>query len=124
MSKIFKIAEARKVENPGISVTRWLVDKEVGASNLSAVVYDYLPNFEQKRIHYHEKRESAYIILAGEAKIHLNGVIHTLGPETCVFVKPGDIHAVVGAGKDGLKLLEIWSPTDKDIVYVGEEKKL
>ncbi len=121
MSKVFKIGEARKVENPGVNVTRWLVDKEVGAANLSAVVYDYVPNFEQKRLHYHERRESAYVILAGEAKIRLNGKVLTLGPESCVFVKPGDVHAVVGAGKDGLRLLEIWSPMDRDIVYTDEK---
>ena len=80
MSKIFKVKEARKSTNPGASEMYWLVDKNLGAEKLMAVLYEYQPNFSTKRVHYHERRESAYIVLEGEARVHLNGEEHILRP--------------------------------------------
>lgn len=120
MSKIFNLSEARKVETPGVSKTYWLVDKEVGATKMSAVMYEYEPNVRLTRVHYHVNRESAYLILEGEARIHLNGKDHVLGPNNVVYLAPGDIHGIVGTGSEGLRIIEVWSPVDRDIVYPEE----
>jgi mannose-6-phosphate isomerase-like protein (cupin superfamily) len=122
MSKIFKVKEARKSTNPGVSDMYWLADKELGATKLMAVEYEYVPNFSTKRVHYHERRESAYIILEGEAKIHLNGEEHILHPGDVAYLSPKDIHGVIGSGSKGLKMIEIWSPQEQDIVYLEDGK--
>jgi quercetin dioxygenase-like cupin family protein len=122
MSKIFKVKEARKSTNPGVSDMYWLADKELGATNFTAVEYEYKPNFSTKRVHYHERRESAYIVLEGEAKVHLNGDEHTLHPGDVAYLSPKDIHGVIGSGSKGLKMIEIWSPQEQDIVYLEDGK--
>ncbi|MCX6648375.1 MAG: cupin domain-containing protein [Candidatus Bathyarchaeota archaeon] len=122
MSKIFKVKEARKFTNPGVSDMYWLADKELGASKMMAVLYEYQPNFSTKRVHYHERRESAYIVLDGEAKIHLNGEEHLLHSGDAAYLSPKDIHGVVGSGPRGLKMIEIWAPQDQDIVYLEDGK--
>ncbi len=123
MSKIFKVADAKTVDTPGVNAMRWLLDGEVGATRMMAALYDYEPNLRMEKLHYHVARESAYMILEGEARIHLNGEVHTLNPETVVYISPGDIHGVVGTGAEGLRLLEVWSPAERDIVYLDNEAK-
>jgi hypothetical protein len=41
MSKIFKVKEARKSTNPGVSDMYWLVDKDLGATKMMTVLYEY-----------------------------------------------------------------------------------
>ena len=120
MSKIFKVKEARKSTNPGVSEMYWLVDKDLGAEKLMAVLYEYQPNFSTKRVHYHERRESAYIVLEGEAHVHLNGEEHVLCPGDVAYLSPKDIHGVVGSGSKGLKMIEIWAPQEKDVIYLED----
>jgi len=122
MSKIFKVKEARKSTNPGASEMYWLVDKNLGAEKLMAVLYEYQPNFSTKRVHYHERRESAYIVLEGEARVHLNGEEHILRPGDVAYLSPKDIHGVVGSGSNGLKMIEIWAPQEKDVIYLEDGK--
>ena len=122
MSKIFKVKEARKLTNPGVSEMYWLVDKEVGATKMMAVLYEYQPNFSTKRVHYHEKRESAYIVLEGEALVHLKGEEHMLHPGDAAYLSPLDIHGVVGSDPNGLKMMEIWAPQEKDVIYREDGK--
>lgn len=122
MSRIFNVNEARKSMNPGVSDMYWLVDKDLGASKFMTVLYEYQPNFSTKRVHYHEKRESAYIVLEGEARIHLNGEDHILHPGDAAYLSPMDIHGVVGSGPKGLKMIEIWAPQEKDVIYLEDGK--
>jgi quercetin dioxygenase-like cupin family protein len=122
MSKIFKAKEARKSTNPGVSEMYWLVDKDLGAEKMMTVLYEYQPNFSTKRVHYHERRESAYIVLEGEARVHLNGEEHILRPGDVAYLSPKDIHGVVGSGSKGLKMIEIWAPQEKDVIYLEDGK--
>ena len=96
---------------------RWLASKHEGATNFRAVHYEYEPNWSTKTTHLHKARESVYIILEGLAKVHLNGEEHELGAGNVVYLSPGDIHGIVGSGPNGLKMIEVWSPVDPDIVY-------
>lgn len=120
MSKIFKIDEARKVETPGERTMHWLVDWELGATNMNVVIYDFEPGYESRRVHYHERRESAYIALKGSGTVHLNGEQHPMEPETVVYLSPGDVHGVVAAGEDGFSMIEVWSPLERDTIYIED----
>lgn len=110
MSKIFKVKDAKKATNPGVSDMYWLVDKDVGAARMMAVLYEYQPSFSTRRVHYHERRESEYIVLEGEARVHLNGEKHLLHEGDTAYLSLKDVHGVVGSGPKGLKMIEIWAP--------------
>ena len=122
MSKIFKVKDAKKVTTPGVSDMYWLVNGDLGATKFMVVEYEYAPNFSTQRVHYHERRESAYIVIRGEARINLNGEEHTLRPGDVAYLSPKDIHGVVGSGPEGLKMIEIWAPQEKDVVYLEDGK--
>ncbi len=122
MSRIFNVSEAKKTSRPGVSDTYVLVNKDLGASKLVALEYEYHPDFSTKRVHYHERRESAYIVLEGEARIHLNGEEHLLHAGDIAYLSPKDIHGVVGSGPEGFKMIEIWAPPEEDIVYLEDGK--
>ena len=118
MSKIFKLDEAEKVENPGERTMYWLVNQTLGASRMRVVVYDFEPNLSFDKVHYHDDRESVYFIMEGEAIVHLNGKEHTLGPSSVAYLSSKDIHGVVGTGPEGLKMLEAWTPAARDTTYL------
>jgi quercetin dioxygenase-like cupin family protein len=122
MSRVFSLSEAKKTENPGIYDMYALVSKDLGATRLTAVLYEYKPNVKLTQLHIHENRESAYIVLEGEVRIHLNGEEHTLKPGMFAYLSPKDVHAVIGTGPKGVRMIEIWSPQDKDIIYLEEGK--
>ena len=122
MSKIFKVKDAKKHTLAGVSDMYVLAGKDLGATKFMAVEYEYQPNFSTKRVHYHESRESVYIVLEGEAKIHLNGEEHRLHQGDVAYLSPKDIHGVVGSGPKGLKMIEIWAPQEPDIVYLEDGK--
>ena len=122
MSKIFKTTDADVYENEGVYKMYWLAGKPLGAKNFTTVMYDYEPNWSTKRRHTHDARESIYIILEGLAKVHLNGEDHELGPGMVVYLSPGDMHGVIGAGPEGLKMIEVWAPQDPDVTYYEDGK--
>ena len=93
----------------------------MGAKMLGAILIEFEPNANPKRIHYHQKRESAYFVLDGSATLMLNGVKHQLKPNTVVFLSPGDRHGIVAVGVQGFKMIEVWSPLEPDRIDVQEQ---
>lgn len=124
VSKIFKLEEAEKMKQEGVYTMSWLASHHEGAKNFRAVHYEYESNWSTNKTHLHHARESVYIILAGLAKVHLNGELHELGASMVAYLTPGDIHGIVGSGPDGLKMIEVWSPVDPDIVYFEDGKEV
>lgn len=122
MSKIIKIDEAPSEPWEGVCDMRWIASSNVGAKNFRFVHYTYEPNWSSKKTHLHKARESAYYILEGKAKLHINGEEQWIEPGTAVYLSPGDTHSIVGAGPDGLVMLEVWAPTEPDIVYFEDGK--
>lgn len=114
MSKIFKIDEAERVESLG---ARRRI-QELGAEKLRAVVFEYEPNWATERVHYHNERESIYIIVEGSSTVHLNGEEHECGPGTVVYLSPKDVHGVVATGDNGMKMIEVWAPIEPDFIYL------
>ena len=119
MSKIFKFKDAKKSETPERTVIRFL-NEEVGARRLGAMFVEYAPNVTSPGVHYHEERESAYIVLEGSAVMKLEGVAHRLESGMVAFLSPGDAHGIVAIGEEGFKMLEIWSPLGQDRISVQE----
>ena len=120
MSKIFKFKDAKKSETPERTVLRF-VNEEVGAKKLGAMLVEYAPKVTSPGVHYHEERESAYIVLEGSAVMKLDGVEHHLESGMVAFLAPGDVHGIVAIGEEGFKMLEIWSPLGQDRISVQEQ---
>ena len=116
LSKIFKIDEVETAEWEGVCTMRWIAGSKE-AKHFRFVHYTYEPNWSTNKTHLHHERESAYYILEGSARVHINGEETMIGPGTAVYLSPGDIHGVVGAGPEGLVLLEVWAPAEPDLVY-------
>jgi len=53
MSKIFKLEEAERVEDPGTRTMHWLMNAGLGAEKMRVVVYDFEPNLRFDKVHYH-----------------------------------------------------------------------
>ena len=123
MSRIFKMEEAEKVEDPGVRTMYWLASGGLGASKLRVLVYEFEAGVTFDQVHYHNDRESIYVILEGEARVHLNGEDYTLGPGEVAYLSPKDVHGVVGTGSQGLKMLEAWAPAERDTHYMPYEKE-
>lgn len=123
VSKIFKIDEVETQEWEGVCTMRWIAGRD-DAKNFRFVHYKYEPNWSTNKTHLHHARESAYYILEGSARVSINGKEHVIGPSSAVYLKPGDIHGVVGAGPKGLVMLEVWAPVEPDIVYYEDGKKI
>jgi len=123
LSKIFKIDEVETAEWEGVCTMRWIASRE-NAKHFRFVHYTYEPNWSTNNTHLHHARESAYYILDGSAKVRINGEETMIGPNMAVYLSPGDIHGVVGAGPEGLVMLEVWAPVDPDIVYFEDGKQV
>ena len=118
MSRIYRFEEAHKDVEPGVRTRTALVGTSTGNEKVSAIIVEYEPGAEPGGIHYHERREAAYIVLEGSATIELNGAEHEIDAGTVVNITPGDTHGFVKVGSEGFKMIEVWAPLDPDMVYV------
>lgn len=124
LSKVFKIEDVETQEWEGVATMRWITSKADNAKHLRFVHYTYEPNWSTNKTHLHHTRESAYYILEGKAIVHLNGEDIEMDAGTAANLAPGDIHGVVGAGPEGMVMLEVWAPAEPDIVYFEDGKKV
>lgn len=119
LAKILNLKDAKTEKTPARTIYRFL-GREQGAEKICAILVEYEPDVELDGVHYHERRESAYIVLEGSATLKLNGIEHHLEPSTAVLFSPGDIHGIAATGKKGFKMIEVYSPLEPDRVNVQE----
>ena len=118
MAKIFKVQDAPKSVVTGRGTTYRLVNETMGAERLGIMIIELEPNMEAWGVHYHEQREATYVVVDGSATLLLNGVEQQLTPNTVVFIPPGDHHGIIRTGKNGFKMVEVYSPLDPDRIEV------
>jgi mannose-6-phosphate isomerase-like protein (cupin superfamily) len=118
MAKIFEVKDASSTKTVGRGTTYRLINEDVGAQRIGVMLIDLEPEMTATGIHYHRKRESAYIVLQGSATLMLNGTEHHLEANRVVFLSPGDRHGITRTGKEGFKMIEVYSPLDPDRVEV------
>ncbi len=111
-------SDATKIEEPGLRSVYKFIDENMGAEHFGVQINEYEPGFSNTKVHFHEIRESAYIIIEGEGSMMLNGERHELRSGMVVFLSPKDHHGVMGAGSNGLKMIEVKSPLGQDKIDV------
>jgi quercetin dioxygenase-like cupin family protein len=119
MAKIFKVNDAPQTSVAGRGTTYRLINETMGAEKMGVMIVELEPNMESAGVHYHEKREAAYIVVHGTATMLLNGIEHQLHPNTVVYIPPGDKHGIICAGKEGFKMVEVYSPLEPDRIEVN-----
>ena len=118
MSRIINIKDGYKNEVPGLRTVIKFINEDFGAERIGIQIVEYEPGVESGGVHYHERRESAYVVIDGTAKMHLNGKLHKLEPNMAVLLSPGDIHGIVGTGDKRFKMIEVYSPLDPDRIDI------
>lgn len=118
MSKIFEFKDAPHTKTVGRGTTYRLINESVGAQRIGVMLIDLEPEMTTTGVHYHRNREAAYIVLQGSATLMLNGTEHHLKANMVVFLSPGDRHGITSTGKEGFKMIEVYSPLDPDRVDV------
>jgi len=118
MVKIFEIKDAPQTKTAGRGTTYRLVNETMGAKRIGVMLVELEPGMKAKDIHYHKNRESAYIVLQGNAILTLNKTEHHLKAKTVVFLPPGDIHGITSTGRRTFKMIEVYSPLEPDRVDV------
>ncbi|MCW2843487.1 MAG: hypothetical protein JWN22_1403 [Nocardioides sp.] len=72
--------------------------------------------------HHHPKGSEWYLILAGEAEVHLGGVDHPARRGSVFYIPPGTTHALRATGSETVELLfGISRPEYADIGLVYDE---
>ena len=118
MSRVMENNDASKIEVSGLRSVSKFIDEKIGAEHFGVQTVEYEPGFSTTSVHYHEERESAYIITEGEGSMMLKGERRKLKPGMIVFLSPIDRHGVVEAGPDGLKMVEVWAPLGQDRIDI------
>jgi mannose-6-phosphate isomerase-like protein (cupin superfamily) len=118
MSKIMNISDVIKDEVPGLRTIHRIINENIGAEKIGVLMVKYNPNVTGG-VHYHERRESAYIVLEGKAKLSLNGIEYELRPNMAVFISPRDTHGIVSTGDEYFKMIEVYSPLEPDRIDIS-----
>lgn len=78
-------------------------------SDLS-VIEERVPPGGGERRHRHRVARQFFYVLAGEARIEVEGVVHRLRPGTGLHVAPGQAHELGNAGSEDLLFLVVSAP--------------
>ena len=119
MSRIINIENGKKNNIPGLRTVIKFINEDFGAKRIGVQIVEYEAGVQTGGVHYHERRESAYVVIEGTAKMSLNGKIHELKPNMAVLLTPGDIHGIIGTGDEVFKMIEVYSPLDPDRIDVS-----
>lgn len=96
---------------------RTLLDKALTpSSGLTAGVIEMARGAVGK-LHWHEQAE-IYFVLSGKGTVEIEGTIHALKPETCVFIPGNARHFLLNTGADDLRIFYVFAADGMaDITY-------
>ena len=122
MVRVFKLKDVPPSELPlGRGKLFTLADEKSGARSVGVMVVETKPGSKPGQYHYHNKRETVYIVLRGRAKALIDGKEYLFTPGTVAYVAPGEKHRTVNVGKTVFRMIEIYSPLEPDRVDVPEK---
>ena len=87
---------------PGVSL-RWVIGKNVGAPNFVMRVIDVAPGKATE--HHAHAWEHEVFVLEGQGRVrHAAGEV-TIGPGSCVYVAPDEVHQFINVGNSVLRFI-------------------
>jgi len=126
MPKIIKVDEAPKVPyTPGSKAYRVMLvtEETTGAREVNMIMPVSPPDATPRRgSHYHNKRESIFVILQGTGKAIIEDKEYDIEPNMVIYIPPGEKHTFRNTGNTELKMLECFThpPIPADWVDVPE----
>ena len=98
-------------DGPKWGLSYQLINPTMGArARMGASMSKLEPNKKTTTgIHSHKNRESTYIILEGDGTMHLNGTEYPVKANNVIFIPPGETHAMISTGKNGIKFINVWA---------------
>jgi mannose-6-phosphate isomerase-like protein (cupin superfamily) len=75
-----------------------------------SVIEERVPPGEGERRHRHRRARQFFFVLAGEARLELEGAVHRLAPGDGLHVPPGAAHELRNAGAGELRFLVVSAP--------------
>lgn len=124
MAKILKVAEIPAEILNG--TRRWnLLNVKIGADKLGMFLIAVKPKaVPHVPYHFHNKKESAFFVIQGKAKIIVEDREYVITPDTVVLIPPGEKHQIMNIGKTDLKIIEVYSPPlSEEDTFVVQKKK-
>ncbi len=98
-----------------------LVDQDLGpAQNVDVHLNTLEPGSGEGPLHYHERAENVYIVLAGEIEVRIGDSEYRLGPDDVLWIPPGLIHATSNPGSVPARFLEVYAPAGSDFHIVTD----
>ncbi|HCT29392.1 MAG TPA: cupin domain-containing protein [Bacteroidales bacterium] len=79
-------------------------------SDSLSVIKETMPCMTKERLHYHEKAQQFFYILAGTATFEINGTTCVVNKNQGISIKPGIKHRVFNNGDSDLKFIVISEP--------------
>lgn len=96
--------------------------EDQGASKGHSLAYVVIPPGKSSLHHYHPVAEETYYILAGKAKMIVDGEEFPLKPGDALLIHPPEKHQIFSVGEDDLEFVVVcappWEPTNT--VYLDE----
>ena len=88
-----------------------LVNEKTGANRFGILLITVEPGAPPHvQYHFHKKKESAYFVIQGMAKMIIEDKEYVITPDMIVFIPPGEKHQIFNIGKTELKVIEVLSP--------------
>lgn len=73
-------------------------------------------------LHCHPKKKTGLIVLSGEAQVSFMQNSHSLKPLDKLVLRPGLFHSTSAVSKDGIMMLELETPVDKENLVRFEDR--
>jgi mannose-6-phosphate isomerase-like protein (cupin superfamily) len=83
--------------------------KHLGSRDLGISYFRYAPDYHSENAHRHREQEEAYVVVAGDGRMLVDGKVIELRQWDVVRVAPTTVRAFE-AGHEGLELIAIGGP--------------
>jgi mannose-6-phosphate isomerase-like protein (cupin superfamily) len=118
----FAIDRAPTIEmRMGRGVRTPMIDPSIGAKGFDLHLNVVKAGDPGGPYHYHSSSENAYIVVAGEGLVRIDGKDYPVGAGDAVFIPPGVPHSMTNVGPTELRLFEIYSPPEPDFIRLDED---
>ena len=118
--EIFRTDDLNKMDNPNAG-ERYRLDLVTGEQMAKALggFLVMLPAGGEIPNHYHDKRESLIVMIAGEATEIVEGEAFAIRAGDVLFIPAKERHGMVNRSDREVRYLEFFTPVDSDFVEVA-----
>jgi mannose-6-phosphate isomerase-like protein (cupin superfamily) len=112
--KVQNAQQVTALESEHGEVVYELIGASAGGSRVHSLAQIVIPPGKASLKHYHPVAEESYYILAGTARMEMDGEVAVLGPGDSVIILPSQVHQIVNVGPGDVTLLAVcvpaWTP--------------